>query len=70
MEKQMKQRVKSMYGYALRQGVCSLDEVPKFFMDILKEDGAQDALDELISSISPLPDAGADVDLPTKALQI
>ncbi len=53
MEDQMKQRVKSMYGYALRQGACSLDEVPKFFMEILEEDGAQDALDDLLSAIAP-----------------
>lgn len=61
----MKQRVRSMYGYALRHGVCSLDEIPQFFKDILEEDISQDALDELISSInpslepSPAPDASA-----------
>ncbi|MEO0407737.1 MAG: hypothetical protein AAF289_10330 [Cyanobacteria bacterium P01_A01_bin.135] len=51
MEDQMKQRVKSMYGYALRQGACSLDEVPRFVMEILEEDPAQDAIDDLISAI-------------------
>ena len=54
----MKQRVKSMYGYALRQGACSLDEVPRFVLAILEEDVAQDALDDLVSTVTTaLPDA-------------
>jgi len=53
----MKQRVKSMYGYALRQGACSLDEVPRFVMEILKEDTAQDAIDDLVSVVPALSDA-------------
>jgi len=46
-----------MYGYALRQGACSLDEVPRFVMEILKEDTAQDAIDDLVSVVPALSDA-------------
>lgn len=60
----MKQRVKSMYGYALRQGACSLDEVPRFVMEILKEDTAQDAIDDLVSVIPAFSDAVVGSDKP------
>lgn len=57
MDDQMKQRVKSMYGLALRQGACSLDEVPRFVMAILEEDPAQEAIDDLVSTIPAIVDA-------------